>query len=166
MAFQDRYTYFAPTQLTVGRGTCDAIPDLIAGRSESKPLIVTDEGLVKAGLVEMVTARLDDAGIAYGMFDAVEPNPPIATVEGCVDAYRAQGCDCLIAIGGGSSMDTAKTAGVVVTNGGKIQDYFRARGGADNLKELKKLLKEGALARHHREFALIPFNDWWQQVRM
>lgn len=135
MAYQDRYTYFSPTKLIVGRGSIDQIPDALSARGLEKPLIVTDEGLVSAGLVKRVTDVLDAASIGYATYDGVAPNPPVESVEGCVEAYQAGGCDGLIAVGGGSSMDTAKTAGVVITNGGQIQDYFRARGGGDNLKE-------------------------------
>lgn len=135
MAFLDRYSYFSPTRLIVGRGATDQVAESLKSKGLKKPLIVTDAGLVKAGLVERVTGELDEASIATSIYDGVEPNPPISSVEGCVEQYRSGGCDSLVAVGGGSSMDTAKTAGVVLTNGGKIQDYFRARGGADNLKE-------------------------------
>lgn len=120
----DRFTYFAPTRLIVGRGTVTEIPEIVARRGVKKPLLVTDPGLVKVGLVERVTAALDRAGLSYAVYDEVEANPPIRVVQACAEAYRAGGCDALIAVGGGSSMDTAKCAGVLAANGGEIESYF------------------------------------------
>lgn len=124
MAFQDRFTYFSPTRLVVGRGAISEIPDLVAARNKKKALVVTDAGLVRAGLVDRVTSVLDGAGLACAVYDGVQPNPPVHVVHACADCYRENDCDWLLAVGGGSSMDVAKTAGVLVTNGGKIEDYF------------------------------------------
>jgi len=124
VAFQDQFTYFSTTRLVAGRGSLAEIPNLLAQRQEKKALIVTDSGLIKAGLVARITGILDAAGLAYAVYDGVEANPPIRVVHACAEQYRAEGCDYLIAVGGGSSMDVAKSAGVVVTNGGKVEDYF------------------------------------------
>ena len=124
MAFQEQFTYYAPTRLIVGRGTLGEIPNLLADRPEKKALIVTDAGLRQAGLIDRVTEVLEAAKIASAVFDGVEPNPPIRVVEACADQYREAGCEWLLAVGGGSSMDVAKAAGVLASNGGKIQDYF------------------------------------------
>ena len=124
MAFQNQFTYFAPTRLVVGRGSLAEIPNLLAQRQEKKALIVTDAGLIKAGLVTRITDILDAEGLAHAVYDGVEANPPIRVVHACAEQYQAEGCDYLIAVGGGSSMDVAKSAGAVVTNGGKVEDYF------------------------------------------
>ena len=124
MAFQNQFTYFAPTRLVVGRGSLAEIPNLLAQRQEKKALIVTDAGLIKAGLVTRITDILDAEGLAHAVYDGVEANPPIRVVHACAEQYQAEGCDYLIAVGGGSSMDVAKSAGTVVTNGGKVEDYF------------------------------------------
>lgn len=131
MAYQDTYTCFSPTRLVVGRGASGRVPDLLSGRGVSNPLIVTDAGLVAAGVVELVTTHLDTAGITYVTFDGVLPNPPIKVVDACVAAYRDGGCDSIVVVGGGSSIDTAKCAGVIASNGGAIVDYF----GAGKVKE-------------------------------
>jgi alcohol dehydrogenase class IV len=86
-------------------------------------LVVTDTGVVKAGLLEPVLAAAKAADIRTTIFDAVEPNPSIRTVEIAEARYREAGCDCLIAVGGGSPMDVAKAVGVLMTNGGGISDY-------------------------------------------
>ena len=131
MAYQDTYTWFSPTRLVVGRGSRSQIPELLSNRQLSNPLIVTDRGLVDAGVVSLVTSHLDDAGISYATYDGVLPNPPIKVVEECVAAYRNGNCDAMIVVGGGSSIDAAKCAGVLATNGGEIESYF----GAGKVKE-------------------------------
>ena len=118
------YTYYAPTRLVVGRSAVrEKVPGILASEG-SKGLIVTDHGLVQAGLVEQVTSALDSSSLAYAVYDGVKENPPADTVHECFDRYEAEGCDYLIAIGGGSSMDTAKCVGVLATHGGKVQDHF------------------------------------------
>ena len=131
MPYQNTYTWFSPTRLVVGRGSRSDIPDLLASRDVSRPLIVTDKGLIEAGAVEMVTGHLDSANIEYATYDGVLPNPPIKVVEECVDAYKSGNCDSIVIVGGGSSIDTAKCAGVIATNGGEIASYF----GSGNVKE-------------------------------
>jgi alcohol dehydrogenase class IV len=126
LPYQDSYSFFSPTRLVVGRGSRSQIPDLLSQKEAKRPLIVTDKGLVGAGVVELVTAHLDAAGITYAMYDGVLPNPPIKVVEECVHAYSEGACDSLIIVGGGSSIDTAKCAGVIASNGGEIASYFGA----------------------------------------
>ena len=124
MAFQDHFSYYGPTRLIMGRGTIGNIPQILNEQQVKKAQIVTDRGLVQAGVVARVTEILDKAHIAYSIYDGVEPNPPIRNVEDCAAQYQAENCDFLLAIGGGSSMDVAKTSGVLVNHGGKITDYF------------------------------------------
>ncbi|MGI9861632.1 iron-containing alcohol dehydrogenase [Moorella naiadis] len=88
-----------------------------------KPLVVTDQGVVKAGLLERVTAVLEKESIAYALFDQVKGNPPVELVGEGTRAYQAAGADMLIAVGGGSSIDTAKAIGVEVVHEGCILDY-------------------------------------------
>ena len=124
MAFREHFGYYGPTRLVMGRGTVGEIGQIVREARVQKAQIVTDEGLVAAGVAARVTEVLDHARIAYSIYDGVEPNPPIRNVEACAAQYRAENCDFLLAIGGGSSMDVAKTAGVLVNHGGKITDYF------------------------------------------
>ncbi len=124
MAFQDHFSYYGPTRLIMGRGTIGNIPQIVNEKQVKKAQIVTDRGLVQAGVVARVTEILDESHIAYSIYDEVEPNPPIRNVEACAAQYQSKNCDFLLAIGGGSSMDVAKTSGVLVNHGGKITDYF------------------------------------------
>ena len=124
MAFQNHFSYYGPTRLIMGRGTIGNIPQIVNEQQEKKAQIVTDRGLVQAGVVAHVTEILDKSHISYSIYDGVEPNPPIRNVEACTAQYQSENCDFLLAIGGGSSMDVAKTSGVLVNHGGKITDYF------------------------------------------
>ena len=124
VAFQDHFNYYGPTHLIMGRGTIGNIPQIVNEKQVKKAQIVTDRGLVQAGVVARVTKILDKAHIAYSIYDGVEPNPPICNVEACAEQYQSENCDFLLTIGGGSSMDVAKTSGVLVNHGGKITDYF------------------------------------------
>ncbi|MYF16716.1 MAG: iron-containing alcohol dehydrogenase [Gemmatimonadetes bacterium] len=124
VAFQDHFSYYGPTRLIMGRGTIGNIPQILNEQQVKKAQIVTDRGLVQAGVVARVTEILDKSHIAYSIYDGVEPNPPIRNVEDCAAQYQSENCDFLLAIGGGSSMDVAKTSGVLVNHGGKITDYF------------------------------------------
>jgi len=124
VAFQDQFSYYGPTRLIMGRGTIGNIPEIVNEKQVNKAQIVTDKGLVAAGVVGSITDVLDAAKIPYSIYDGVEPNPPVKNVDDCTTQYQSEGCDFLLAIGGGSSMDVAKTSGVLINHGGKITDYF------------------------------------------
>ena len=91
------------------------VPELNA-RGFSKALVVTDPDLVKFGVCGKVTALLDDAKFPYVVFSKVQANPTIQNVQDGVEAFKTSGADCLIAVGGGSAMDTAKAIGIINTN--------------------------------------------------
>ncbi len=116
-------TFEIPTVMKHGLGAITVLADEARSLGMTRPLLVTDPGVVKAGLLERVLNPLKAAQMDYVVFDRVAPNPPIALVDEGADLYRREGCDGLIGLGGGSSMDTAKSIGVVVSNGGSILDY-------------------------------------------
>ncbi|MDR2135542.1 MAG: iron-containing alcohol dehydrogenase [Treponema sp.] len=93
-----------------GAGSVGRIPELLREAGVSKPLVVTDPGLVKAGIASGITAVLEGAGIPYVLFSDVEANPSVKTVNVIYERYGSGGCDGIIALGGGSSMDAAKGA--------------------------------------------------------
>ncbi|MCK6626322.1 MAG: iron-containing alcohol dehydrogenase [Anaerolineae bacterium] len=112
-----------PTVMKHGLGAINALADEAKALGMKRPLIVTDPGVVKAGLLDRTIKPLQAANLDYVVFDKVVPNPPIALVDEAADIYRREDCDGLIGLGGGSSMDTAKSVGVVAANGGSILDY-------------------------------------------
>lgn len=99
-----------------GRGSREKVVEEIKGRGLKMALIVTDHDLVEAKVVEMVTEKLDKAGISYLVFDSVKPNPTVSIVKEGVEIAKHYGSDVIVAIGGGSSIDTAKAIGIIMTN--------------------------------------------------
>jgi alcohol dehydrogenase class IV len=123
MDMSRQYVFHAPTRVIFGGGSVQATGREMAALGGSSALVVTDPGVVKAGLLDAVLGSLSAADIGTIVFDAVEPNPSIGTVEAAQAAYRSGGCNAIVAVGGGSPMDVAKAVGILVTNGGAITDY-------------------------------------------
>ncbi len=99
-----------------GAGAIKAIPDEIRNRGFKKVFVATDPDLIKFGIASKVTDLLDEAGIPYAVFSDIKANPTIENVKAGVEAYKASEADCIVAIGGGSAMDTAKAVGIIITN--------------------------------------------------
>ena len=99
-----------------GPGSISVIPDEVAARGFKKAFVVTDKSLMQFKVATKVLKVLDDAKIAYAVFDDVKPNPTIENVQHGVAAFQHSGADCIVAIGGGSSMDTAKAVGIIANN--------------------------------------------------
>ncbi len=99
-----------------GKGAIEAIPTEFTARGFKKAVVITDKDLVKFGVAGKVTDLLDQAGIAYAVFDGIVPNPTIENVQEGVEFVKAAAADAIIAIGGGSPIDTAKAIGIIVTN--------------------------------------------------
>lgn len=99
-----------------GSGAINAIPDEIKGRGLSKILVASDPDLVKFSVTQKVTDILDKAGIEYKLYSDIKPNPTIENVQSGVEVYKEYGADGIVAIGGGSSMDTAKAIGIIINN--------------------------------------------------
>ncbi len=99
-----------------GKGAIAEIPGLIKTRGFQKVFVCTDPDLVKFGVAQKVTALLDEAKIAYEVFSDIKANPTIENVQAGVAAYKASQADCIVAIGGGSAMDTAKGVGIIINN--------------------------------------------------
>jgi choline dehydrogenase len=112
-------TVDVPTRIVHGPGAVARLGGLLAELGVERPLLVTDKGVVAAGLAETALAHLDDAVV----FDEVYANPDIDLVGRASARYREEGCDGLAALGGGSSIDTAKAVGVEVVHGGSIVEY-------------------------------------------
>ncbi len=99
-----------------GAGAINAIPEEIKARGFKKVWVASDPDLVKFGVSKKVTDILDKEGIAYELFSKIQANPTISNVKAGVESFKACGADCIIAIGGGSSMDTAKAVGIIIKN--------------------------------------------------
>ncbi|MGE7613412.1 iron-containing alcohol dehydrogenase [Paenibacillus sp. NPDC101420] len=117
------HVYYVPSINIMGKGCLQEIGPYIQELNLKKALVVTDKFLMKSGIAGKLLAVLDDAGIEYAIYDEVKPNPTCKNVHDGVDYLKAQNCDSLISIGGGSPQDTAKAIGILATNGGHIKDY-------------------------------------------
>ena len=120
---EEVYGYFIPSVTLIGIGAAKQIPEKIQALGGTKPLIVTDKGITGAGITKEITDLLDAAGMKYVVYDETIPNPTDINVAHGVEAYKKNECDSLITLGGGSSHDCGKGVGLVIANGGKIQDY-------------------------------------------
>ncbi|MBQ7160348.1 MAG: lactaldehyde reductase [Clostridia bacterium] len=99
-----------------GKGAVSAVVDEIKARGFKKAFVASDPDLVKFGVTGKVTSLLENAGIPYVLYSDIKPNPTIENVQHGVEEFKASGADCIVAIGGGSSMDTSKAIGIIVTN--------------------------------------------------
>ncbi len=99
-----------------GVGAIQHIVDEVRSRSFKKALVVTDKDLIKFNVVEKVTALLDKAGLAYEIFDEVKANPSVDVIKKGVAKFKQSGADYLIAIGGGSPIDSSKAIGIIINN--------------------------------------------------
>ena len=99
-----------------GKGAIAAIADEVKARGFSHVFVASDPDLVKFGVTKKVLDVLEGASIPYTLFSEIKPNPTIENVQAGVAAFKACGADCIVAIGGGSSIDTAKAVGIIITN--------------------------------------------------
>jgi lactaldehyde reductase len=99
-----------------GPGARKKLPEEIKRLGLKKALVVSDASLVKFGVTGKVTAVLDEAGVPYEIFSDIKPNPTVTNVKNGVAAFAASGADFIVAVGGGSSMDTAKAVGIITNN--------------------------------------------------
>jgi choline dehydrogenase len=116
-------TYQSPTRLVQRLGAIKELGNEASLLGMRRPLLVTDAGVKAAGLLDTALEALRGSDVEPVVFDKVRANPGVELVDAGAAEYRAQGCDGLVAIGGGSSMDTAKGIGVVAVHDGSIVDY-------------------------------------------
>lgn len=106
--------------ISFGEGAADELGGRLRERDVESALVVCDPGITEAGIVDGLT---DDDAVEYTLFDEVEPEPPLSVFESAVDRAQAVDPDAVVGVGGGSSLDVAKTAGALAPHGGDIMDY-------------------------------------------
>ena len=99
-----------------GKGAINEIATEIKARGFKKAFVCSDPDLIKFNVTKKVLDVLDNAGIDYEVYSNIKPNPTIENVQTGVAAFKKSGADCLVAVGGGSSIDTSKAIGIVVAN--------------------------------------------------
>jgi len=123
LSMTGQHTFFSPNKIVIGLGALANTPGEARQLGGTKALIVTDPGVVAAGLIERLTAALADGGIAHVIYDRVTPDPPPEIIDRGAAHYKSEGCDFVLGFGGGSSLDAAKGIGLLTANPGKIMDY-------------------------------------------
>jgi alcohol dehydrogenase class IV len=122
-------TFTFPNRIRFGEGARNELGGELARLGVCRPLVVTDPGLRASGLVESVTGMLRDATV----LSAVQANPAECDVLAGLEAYRSSGCDGLVAVGGGSSIDAAKAIRLLATHPGSLADYDLTMGGLERI---------------------------------
>ncbi|MEL7218551.1 MAG: iron-containing alcohol dehydrogenase [Pseudomonadota bacterium] len=130
-------TYLTTTHFDFG--ALEQLPGELKRAGIGRPFIATDTGLVAAGIVERVASTLDSE-TQYVVFDETPGNPTEEAVKKALDLYTANGCDGIIALGGGSSMDLGKAVGLLAESGGPLAQYDPLTGGAKNIKSVAPLI--------------------------
>ncbi len=124
MALADQtFGFFIPTVSLMGVGSSKETGEQARALGATKLLIVTDAGLAKMGVADMIKTQLEAAGLSAVIFDGAEPNPTDKNVADGVTVYREHACDGIVSLGGGSAHDCAKGVGLVIGNGGDIRDF-------------------------------------------
>ncbi len=111
------FEFNCPTKIVCGNGALHKLPDELRDRKVTHPLVVTGPSLMKLGIARQVTAPLEEEGIEYDLFADVPPDSSLEAVDQVTHCYVQRGCDGLVAMGGGSVIDTVKGAGACISNG-------------------------------------------------
>lgn len=112
-----------PRILRVGAGASNELAQTLAELGVSRPLLITDPFMVDCGYCQRIEAQLEGAAIPYGVFSGCVPDPTTDSVEAAMAVFRAGDFDCLVALGGGSSLDTGKAVAVLAEHGGAMRAY-------------------------------------------
>lgn len=113
------YEFFCPVKVIAGKAALEHIPYELTGLAARRPMIVTDKGVRAAGLLEPVIAACEQSGLEIvSIYDDVPPDSSTDVVKDIAGIYRSEKCDSLIAVGGGSAIDTAKAVNILVSEGG------------------------------------------------
>ena len=124
-----RFIPIPQPELLVGPGSSRRLGEAIAAKGHARILIVTGGNVSRLGLLKPLTDALDDGGARYVVFNEITPDAPLPLIEKGIDVFRSNGCDAIVAFGGGSPMDAAKAIAVAVNNPGKslrqLAGYFK-----------------------------------------
>src|SRR5262245_4752691 len=118
------WTFHSAGSILFGRGAARQLGEVTARFRARRALLVTDNALVKAGLLEPIHAALSEAGVVFEVFAGGEPEPSLRVADACIKAAQHAKPDVLIALGGGSNMDLAKITATILAHGGSPRDYM------------------------------------------
>ncbi|MDD3655814.1 MAG: iron-containing alcohol dehydrogenase [Atribacterota bacterium] len=137
MKIESIFSILTPSKILIGNNSIENIGEEATKLGANKVLIITDIGIVQAGIIDRIKNILENNNLVVGIFDRVEPEPHAKVVYDCVKEMEGGNYNLLVGIGGGSVIDVTKGVSVLVTNGGKLNDYY----GFDKLRKpgLKKI---------------------------
>ena len=122
IALRKMHAYYSPTKILFGPDSAKATGEELRQLGGKKALIITDPGVIQTGLLQTVQKSLESAGVTFSIYDKVEPDPAARLVDEAAEEFRSEGCDQVIGVGGGSSLDVAKGVSVMATNEGSVLD--------------------------------------------
>ena len=125
------FQYYLPVNLVFGRGKADDIGERAAALGTRALIVTGGSSTRKSGLLDRAIKQLEDHGVSYVLFDKAEPNPLTTTVGKGAETARREGCDFILSIGGGSSLDTGKGIAFLAVNEGNISDYIYGKKKSD-----------------------------------
>ena len=162
------FTFFSPSdptrqQVVLGAGV-SARAGEFGGKLGSRALVVTDAGVLSAGHPQKVLASLEAAGIKTFLFDGTIENPTDSSVQACARSVESLGVDMVVGVGGGSSLDTAKGANFILTNGGSMKDYWGIDKAKNDLLPMLAIPTTAGTGSECQSFALISDDQTHQKM--
>lgn len=122
----ESFEFSVPQKIIFGKGSLNKIADILKQDGIKKVMLLSGKLLTKMGVVKSVEDILDSCGVSHELFNDIEANPSVETVDRAVEAFKQSGAEYIIALGGGSPMDVAKAVGVVAKYGATVYDYVGA----------------------------------------
>jgi alcohol dehydrogenase len=117
------FEFILPTKIRYGAGILKTLGEELKNLKARKVMVITDKGLVNAGMLDKVTKIINEESMDYVIYDEIEANPKDYNVEACAEVARLESIDTIVAFGGGSPIDAAKAVTVLARQGGKVRDY-------------------------------------------
>lgn len=127
--------YFLPPRIEFGDGAIQNLGEHAKTFEGKKPFLVSDAGVINAGILAKATEALDASDLPYAIYSDIEPNPTDTSITHGVEAYKSEACDVVIAVGGGSVMDAAKAIRLLTTHEPPLEPYYADVGGAERIRD-------------------------------
>jgi alcohol dehydrogenase class IV len=137
------FQFRAPERIVFGLNSATAVGEIARDLGSKAPLVLTDPSLYQLGITTGIERSLREAGLRVEVYAGVVTEPTLASIESAVQAFRERGCDLIVAVGGGSSIDSAKSVSLLLGNDGKLSEYQQRRVGADWRAE-RRVQRRGA----------------------
>ena len=158
------FDYRPMTRVVYGPDIVDQIGAMTAGLRATRVLVVTDPGIVGAGHLDRVRESLEKSTLEVAVFDSVVENPTTKEIRKCVDFAKSEKIDTLIGLGGGSSLDTARGANFILTNGGEMRDYWGYGKASQPLLPMVAIPTTAGTGSECQSFALIADAETHQKM--